>query len=170
LKASESLAKQWGFNNWKGFASSSSTATTQQPAAFPLDPGKELTALQSQSSTDHEAAFAEASPQSRAAAAATAAAAALAAKTKAACSGTSLGNPSVTVDKKSAASEALHRGPVVISAAAAAAAAAAKASQGHKMHKKSVDFDVLMNVLETNGFSYADRGIFSYFWCKVRGY
>ena len=31
-------------------------------------------------------------------------------------------------------------------------------------HKPSVDFDVLMNVLETNGFSYTDKGIFSYFW------
>lgn len=40
-------------------------------------------------------------------------------------------------------------------------------SEGHQAHKPSVDFDVLMNVLETNGFSYTDKGIFSYFWCKV---
>ena len=34
-------------------------------------------------------------------------------------------------------------------------------------HTGSVDFDVLMGVLETNGFSHTDKGVFQFFWLRA---
>ena len=83
--------------------------------------------------------------------------------------------PQVTASGSRVLDASDHLGSVSAPSTSVAAAAAARqhpavarvGGQQHRANKGSVDFDVLMNVLETNGFSYTDKGIFSYFWCKV---
>ncbi len=189
FKAGESLAKKWG---WSGFGGDSTTSAAskkgnvtvssqEEPRAPPLC-GPEATAPEAKdanstggddvvgavpglkvlSTRDSEVSVASSSS------AAVAAAAALEAAIKANGGGVSSSASSSAFASTAAASNVASLPPSAAVASGSPRTNAPQAAPGHRPReeKGSVDFDVLMSVLETNGFSY-DKGAFSHFWCKV---